>query len=182
VEPTILLKDDHRTIEKILEALFALGRSCELGQCVNKFVVDQATNILQNFIDRYHHGKEEKCLFPILAAHGVNNEGGPIEVMLEEHILARHYIAAFKEVINNFQAGDPSMEKVIVREAGRYVRLIRGHMLKEEKILFPQILNLASKERQAIATRIKRFDQEEIGEATLKKFDQMINEFEKIFL
>jgi len=177
-----MLKNEHRTIEKILEALYALGRSCELGHCVNKIVVQQAVDLLQSFIDFCHHGKEEKFLFPALVAKGVAKEGGPISVMLEEHVLARQHIAALKAVINNFQAGDPLTEKIIVREAGKYVRLIRGHIVKEEKILFPLVPNyLTLEERQSIALQIKQFETEVIGEANLKKYENMVSEFEKYF-
>jgi hemerythrin-like domain-containing protein len=35
---------------------------------------------LRGFADRTHHAKEERSLFPALAAAGISSEGGPIEV------------------------------------------------------------------------------------------------------
>jgi len=47
--------------------------------------VREMADFFKNFMDRYHHAKEEKHLFVMLNARGVPRDNGPLAVMLREH-------------------------------------------------------------------------------------------------
>ena len=51
------------------------------------------------FADKCHHGKEEDVLFPELEKAGIARQGGPIGVMLHEHVSGREFIRRMSEAL-----------------------------------------------------------------------------------
>jgi len=66
-------------------------------------------------------------LFPAMIKAGAPSEGGPIDLMLEEHAEGRALVRAMGEGVPAGQAG----------AARRYVELLRQHIEKENDVLFP---------------------------------------------
>jgi hemerythrin-like domain-containing protein len=124
--PTETLREEHRVI---LRALDALERACErlsAGQPLPRDWWSDLIQWLRGFADRNHHGKEEYCLFPAMEKAGLPFEGGPIDIMLEEHTEGRELLLAM-------ETADPA------RQAGtgrRYVHLLRDHIAKEHEVVF----------------------------------------------
>ncbi len=120
--PTQILRDEHRVILRCLELVeTAAGRTLPAGWW------EQAIRWLRAFADVNHHAKEERFLFPALAKAGLPAEGGPVDVMLQEHVQARGLIQAM-------EGGDPAQRAGAAR---RYVQLLRDHIDKENGVLFP---------------------------------------------
>lgn len=89
-------------------------------------------DFLREFADKCHHGKEEGILFPAMIAAGVPDRGGPIGVMMAEHIQGRGYIHDMLEALDGLEDYD-RFEK-----AGRsYIELLKVHIQKENNVLFP---------------------------------------------
>ena len=53
-----------------------------------------------------HHGKEEDILFAAMAENGFPTEGGPIAVMLAEHVRGRAFIQAMAQAVEGSRALD----------------------------------------------------------------------------
>jgi len=125
--PTQVLIEEHRVI---LRALGTLERGAERltgGAALPAGWWDELVEWLRAFADRNHHAKEEQLLFPAMVKRGVPQEGGPIGVMLAEHVRGRALVAAMA-------AGEPAHR---VTKAREYVALLRQHIDKENGILFP---------------------------------------------
>ena len=54
---------------------------------------------LKEFADKCHHGKEEGILFPALTAAGLPSQGGPVGVMLHEHVEGRALIQEMEKAV-----------------------------------------------------------------------------------
>jgi hemerythrin-like domain-containing protein len=126
--PIDLLREEHRVI---LGALDALERAAERGAAGGP-VADAwwsaVVTWLRAFADRNHHAKEETALFPAMVKAGVPSEsGGPIAVMLEEHVEGRRLVAAIES----------AAAAARVAACRDYVALLRGHIDKENGIVFP---------------------------------------------
>ena len=92
--------------------------------------------LITNYADGFHHGKEEKILFPALEAKGFSPNQGPVAVMLSEHIQGRNFVKAMAESIALYKKSDtPALEQVFINMTG-YVNLLRNHISKENNILF----------------------------------------------
>ena len=77
-KPTEILSDEHRVIERVLNALDRLT-AVPVNPSLEQW--RKALEFLRNFADQCHHFKEEKVLFPAMEEHGIPREGGPIGMM-----------------------------------------------------------------------------------------------------
>lgn len=125
--PTDVLREEHRVILKALDVLDVARERLSAGEPVADAAWHALLDWLRASADARHHAKEEQVLFPAMLRAGVPGEGGPIDVMLEEHELGRSLVAAMREGPATLRAA----------AADRYVRLLRDHIDKENLVLFP---------------------------------------------
>ncbi|MBI2216860.1 MAG: hemerythrin domain-containing protein [Candidatus Rokubacteria bacterium] len=123
--PTETLRHEHVLILRALDVAEAAAATLERGDDPGDAFWTGLVGWLRGFADRNHHGKEEQALFPAMQKAGVPSEGGPIGVMLAEHVDGRAFIRAM-ELGGRQRAG----------AARGYVRLLRAHIEKENEVLF----------------------------------------------
>lgn len=112
--------------------------------------LEDIVGFIHVFADKYHHAKEEDTLFPAMADAGIPREGGPIAVMLAEHVKGREYVKKVKDAIPAYQGGDPKAAPKIPANARSYIALLRQHIDKEDFVLYPmadRVLSEAAQER-----------------------------------
>jgi len=143
--PTQLLKDEHRVIEKVLDAL-----ERQLPDPVDVKFFRQVIDFLRNFADGCHHAKEENELFPVLESMGIPREQGPIGCMLDEHEMGRALIRRIESKIDSAAAGDPGAASVLRSAATAYIKLLREHINKEDNVLFVMADRVLGHEAQAL--------------------------------
>ena len=91
-----------------------------------------------------HAENEERALFPDLEP-SLGGEGGPLAVLTEEHhVLHGH--------LDRMTADPPRWELEQVLDV--FLRVLRGHIEKEEDVLFPAAARLIDE------TRLERMDRE----------------------
>ena len=126
------LVSDHDTILNGLDVLSRMLSPEIFPGHVSFEDLEEMVLFLQNFADRYHHGKEEGSLFPAMIAHGVPDRGGPIAVMMAEHIQGRGFVHEMDEAL------DEPVDLDRFSQAGsKYISLLRSHIQKENSVLFP---------------------------------------------
>ncbi len=136
--PTAELREEHQLILKVVDVLEEIiGRGSTPDDLDLEGVSDCIT-FFRQFTDACHHGKEEGLLFPELQAHGMPAHGGPIAVMLEEHRIGRALVARMAESADSVRGGQDRGEGSarLIGAARDYVELIRGHISKEDGVLF----------------------------------------------
>jgi len=74
---TKLLKEEHRAIEKVLNALEAFALKLEKGEKVNAEILEKSVDFIRTFADRCHHGKEEDRLFQFMVRQGFQRTVDP---------------------------------------------------------------------------------------------------------
>jgi hemerythrin-like domain-containing protein len=125
---TDILRSEHVLVLEALDVLERAAWASQHGAAPSEEWWRALLAWLRTFADRNHHAKEERALFPALAQAGVPaGEGGPIGVMLEEHVEGRGLIAAM-------EAPHPGARAIA---AQAYVGLLRAHIEKENGVLFP---------------------------------------------
>lgn len=134
--PMSVLRQEHRVILDVVRVLETLlARAAETGSW-DLEELDDCVAFFQAFADACHHGKEEDLLFPELVARGLPEDTGPIAVMLEEHRLGRALVARMAEALPGLEEGNPASRLAFRRAAEGYAELIRGHISKEDGVLF----------------------------------------------
>jgi len=86
-----------------------------------------------------HFDLEERALFPVLARH-IGDTQGPLAVMNAEHLMFRQLLASLTAAA---QAGEEEQQRVCAHDLAE---LLRGHIAKEDGVLFPLALQLLSPE------------------------------------
>ncbi|NOY14109.1 MAG: cation-binding protein, partial [Deltaproteobacteria bacterium] len=96
-----------------------------------------AVDFIRNYADRFHHAKEEDVLFVALVDNGMPAKQSPIEAMLIEHDQGRAFVRALESAAEKALAGEPGQIPLIAANAKGYAELLRGHIDKEDNILYP---------------------------------------------
>ena len=174
------LMTEHRAIERMLAVLDAAAGRIEAGEKVRAGLFREAVDFVRNFADRCHHGKEEENLFPRLEQRGVPSSGGPIGVMLFEHEEGRGLIGAIDAALDAYERGDAAAARTIAQSARAYVELLRGHIWKEENVLFPmadQVLN--AEDQGDLAERFERIETEVMGPGVHERYHELLDALER---
>lgn len=136
MRPTDELVSEHRVI---LQVLMALERKVREAEQTGRLPVEFLRGLLTfsgGFIDRCHHAKEERCLFPCLDRRGIPTTGGLVEVLLEEHAAGRQLVGRIGALLERYESGGAAAAEVL--DACRsYADLLRQHIMKEDDVLFP---------------------------------------------
>jgi hemerythrin-like domain-containing protein len=171
MEATRILMEEHRVIERVINALEAGADRLEAGEQVRPGFFIQATDFIKGFADGCHHQKEEGVLFAAMRDHGMPVEGGPIAVMLNEHEQGRVYTRDLRAAAEKLQSGDASARPEVVRNALGYAALLRQHILKEDNVLFSMADQVIPPSQHA--QLLKDFDEvehAEVGEGVHEKY------------
>jgi hemerythrin-like domain-containing protein len=183
MKATEILMEEHVVIERVLTALETALQRLEGGKTIRPGFFIESADFFKGFADGCHHKKEEDVLFPALTAHGLPKQGGPVQVMLTEHVQGRRFVAQMREAAQRWEAGEQPARQHVVSAATKYVELLRNHIFKENNVLFPmadQIVPPA--EQHQITQDFERVEHEETGEGIHEKYlaltEKLENELE----
>lgn len=169
--PFHILKHEHRIIERALRALDGVCMRLEGGTMVPAGALIEVVDFITMFADHYHHGKEEKFLFPALEQRGITREGGPLGVMEYEHQVERELIADLRQAAELYREGDETAARSFVATARDYLRLLVEHIEKEDTILFRIGDEMLEEEDQIALARSFRQVDSALGGRTLADFE-----------
>ena len=175
-KPTEILSDEHRVIERVLDALQRLTALPVNGSLEHW---QKALEFFHHFADQCHHFKEEKVLFPAMEAHGIPNEGGPIGMMLAEHEEGRSYVRAMLAAISLIEAKNEAAKESLLSSAQAYGRLLREHIQKEDDVLFRMADEvIPDEEQKKLAAAFGQYEAEEMGAGVHEKYLRIAQELE----
>jgi hemerythrin-like domain-containing protein len=134
---TQVMVDEHRLILRMIALVEQNTALMEEGRFRDwPFFLD-AVDFIRNFSDRFHHAKEEDVLFAALIRNGMPAQQSPIEAMRIEHEQGRAHVLALEDAARSAQAGESGQIPLIAAHAKGYTSLLRGHIDKEDTILYP---------------------------------------------
>ncbi len=171
MRPVEILMQEHRVIEVALSCLEAMVQKAEADNRLEQEPAEQIVDLIRNFADRCHHGKEEDRLFPALVAKGMPKEGGPIAVMLAEHDMGREFVGRMAQSIESAAQGDQQGLQEFSSAAYGYINLLRAHIQKEDRILFPMADRFLNNEDQkALLAEFARVESDHMGAGTHERY------------
>jgi hemerythrin-like domain-containing protein len=177
------LKKEHEAIETMLKILEAVCGRLQAGEKTDPADLDRIVEFFRVFADRCHHGKEEELFFPALEMAGIPKEGGPIGVMLGEHDRMRALMRGLAEAVDRHRAGEPKARAEIVRHASYYAATLRGHIEKENNVLFKMAeMHLSPDEEKELAERFEFMEVEKIGAGKHEELHAVLDRLEGIYL
>lgn len=134
---TKVMVEEHQLILRMITLVEKNTTLLEQGKFRNwQFYLD-AVDFIRNYADRFHHAKEEDVLFVELIENGMPEKQSPIEAMHMEHDQGRAHVRAIEAAAQKALAGEPGQGAIIAEHAKGYAALLRGHIDKEDNILYP---------------------------------------------
>lgn len=178
--PTEILKEEHQAVLTVLDILDKLSQRIRTGQEIKVEDLDQLLEILKEYVDRNHHGKEEEIFFPALEKLGLSRESGPVGVMLMEHDNGRQYIQGMRDAVAEFKAGNSEALKKFATYASYYTELMNEHIYKENNILYPMSdMHLSQEEKSLILEDFANIEKERIGTGKAEEYLRRISDLQK---
>lgn len=167
---------EHDIIERALTLLEAVAARIDANQPVPADFVRWAPEFFSRFADKCHHAKEEDVFFPLLKERGIPEEGGPIGVMLNEHVLGRDCVRRMREASEKAEFDGAQF----VAAARQLVPLLRQHIFKENNVLFKMAENVLNEADDGILfDRFTEVEQERELAGLHEKYNAEVTGWEK---
>jgi hemerythrin-like domain-containing protein len=107
-------------------------------------------------------------------------DAGPIAVMMHEHALGRNEVAAIADALGRFTGGDASAAQPLAEHLLAYAALLRGHIDKENNVLFAMADKvLSATDQEQLYKAFEVIEAEEIGEGVHEQYHQFAHELMK---
>ena len=174
---TQVMVEEHQLILRMIALVEQNTARLEAGRFYDWYFYLDAVDFIRNYADRFHHAKEENVLFAELVKNGMPEKRSPIEAMHIEHEQGRAHVRAIEAAAKKALNGEPGQETILIEHAKGYASLLRGHIEKEDTILYPlaeRVLPTQIRERMllAYAEAVARTPGLE------KKYQQMVANYE----
>lgn len=174
---TSSLVRDHEVILRMLERLESKLEGWRSSNRVDDKSLNTFLDFAKTFIDKCHHGKEERCLFPCLERRGIPREYGPIGVMLHEHEQGRQIIRQIEQSLPNLGGPGPKHLEVI-KLCESYIDLLRQHIEKENGVLFPMGESVTSEEDKSSTNMCyEHIESIEVGREVHERYERLTDSF-----
>lgn len=148
------LKNDHITVRRLGTIVQNCSDKLYLNQDIPIEDIELISVIIEEFVDRFHHGKEEQAYFP--ETKDKDSFGEDIRKFLIEHELGRRIARMLRGHLNSWKKGIDSREPV-ARFLKSYAVFISDHTGKEDKFfdLVEEKKSITEQEDQML---IKHYD------------------------
>ena len=175
---TEILHRDFDTTRRVLQILENASNCLDNDKPVSKETFNEIIDIINGFTHRCHQEKEDKVLLPFLKDVRGGEKKDFLGQLLMEHVSARDEIRNLSVAINYIYQGKKAKKK-ITKIAQKYIKFMDKHIRTEEKILFPWINKVLTRDEQMIL--IKKFEaieKEDIDAGVHEKYTAIIERLE----
>jgi len=138
MKPRGPLMTEHRLIEKMLNIIEKELDMIKKNNTMNPVFIDTIVDFIKIYADRTHHGKEEDILFYKLKNKNLSAEDDRMmQELVSDHTAARKMVSGLIEANKKYVNGDSSGIKTIIELLSELISFYPPHILKEDKIFFP---------------------------------------------
>lgn len=161
VTPTDILGADHRLIQTVMNAIGNLHVSLGGGKPIPMTTVQNLCEFFQQFVDGYHHEKEEHCLWPALQKKGLSAEGYPLADIIAGHKRSHRLFADWVEASGAYIATRGIAKQPLIAALQDLPRTYLGLLWEEDQLLFPIVETiLTPNDQQGLFERFASIDLE----------------------
>ena len=173
------LLTEHVTIRRILGILAHTADQLDAGVPVDADDLANLTQVLQIFVERSHHGKEERKLFPAIEAAGLHEYRDTVSALIADHGKTRQYVGTMNTAGWNYGKGRETAGPEFAAAARTYVALMAEHMEREERELFAAAeAHLSPEEDAALAASFSHMNDHEMGPDRVAAMESILEKME----
>ena len=159
------LVQEHRLIRQYLDNLAFAVERLEHGDRPPKEFFENAVLFAREFVDGYHHFKEEHQMFVLLAQKMKGKHDAAIEGLRYQHERGRTIVSAVADAIAGYDRGEDRAAVAILESCAAFGSLLRQHINREDSVFYPMAKKELSQEDQArLQEEFRRADEKAGGE------------------
>lgn len=137
MSPVEILVNEHKIIVVGLDCLVKMVEEGIMMKKLRYLQAEELVNLFRNYADRWHHAKEETFLFEAMKAKKLKELDGHVNDLSGEHTKGRSFVKGMFDSFREAAHGDMAEVMNFAKHARNYLDLLRGHILKEDKVIFP---------------------------------------------
>ena len=178
-EPNQILKQEHHATEELLNAMDGMAiQAGVLGKPPVKDI-EKALTVIIGFVDKCHHMKEEKVLFPSLSRASPDVGAELARRLTSDHLAFRQLADSMKTALTRV-GSDSQARTLLVKHIGTYTRLVRAHIGVEETDLFREVDKaIQPDERAEISIQFERIEENVVGHGMHEKYHSIVESLSK---
>jgi len=159
MKPIGSLMIEHRVIERMLALLNYQHTQIIKDRKVDSPVIDVAIDFFTTYVDRFHHGKEERVLFRELEGKPLSTEHKQLmDDLIKEHIYTRNTVEKLKNAREHLDTEKDSLDEII-KCVEIILKWYPAHIEKEDKhFFFPAMEYLSLQQQTAMLEEFWEFD------------------------
>jgi hemerythrin-like domain-containing protein len=171
MNPLSSMIEEHGIILRVILVLNGLVRRVQSGEDMLREPFDKVLEIIRDFVDECHHGKEEIVLFPLVKILG-DVEARDVSMFLEDHEKGRNFIKALRESVSGGNS------QGVIMNAKGYSGVLLTH-IKKENMTFPAwIEKLSNAQKEEISEKFEEIEEKTIGLGMHQAYVQKLNEIQ----
>lgn len=171
-----IIQAEHRAYAAVLDSLDNLVRDIETrGRSPDFELFHLILEYIRDFIDRYHHPKEDHYLFKALRQRAPEVLPA-LEALEDEHKRGPELIRALDWALREYQGLGATAYSCFRDAARQYLAFERAHMRREETEIIPLArVRLTAEDWQVIDAAFTENDDPVFGAAPTKRFEKLFS-------
>jgi hemerythrin-like domain-containing protein len=177
MKPIVDVTVEHGIIRVMLRVLEKICGKIESGETVPAEHFWQVLTFISEFVDKCHHGKEEKFLFPVMRESQFPDEHALVDELMEEHAAGRNFALGMAEAmkVKDFVC--------FSQNARGYISLVDRHIDKENNVFFPMAeKTLSNEKKNEMEVGFEDFEKNVIGEGRHNELREMALGMKSVYI
>jgi hemerythrin-like domain-containing protein len=173
------LEQEHRMILEALQA-FESYLSRALHRSVDEHDLARFVLFFRGYVDGIHHEREETLLLPALVRHDYGAASGPLAHVREQHRREHHLLQNLVSLA--FRRGGCPASSPELQACGRsYVDFERGHLQREDTLLYPVAKLLLRREEARLTRESARFDADHDASGQCAWLERLLGDLRDVY-
>jgi hemerythrin-like domain-containing protein len=162
-----VIHDEHRVIRDFIDKVQISLELLAKGEHPPRRFFELAVQFTKDYIERFHHFKEELVLFVKLAERMGGKIDAHIDSLREQHNRSRFFISEVIQSLEGYEKGNQGLTNNLFSNFGYYTSLERAHLNRENHVFIPLISQQFSDAEQEEFVEIFRQEERHLGEGYL---------------
>ena len=147
------LTNDHRIIARVLTAFEQFITEAEASETLDLVEFGRFTVFFREFVELWHHEREENLLLPAMESIGYARNAAPIVHIREDHERERNHLLELRRAAVRLRPLQQQEKSRVLAIARDLVTFERTHMKKENELLYPALQRELSAEKASALNR-----------------------------
>ena len=176
------LRTEHRAVARMLDIMDEIAASTRRGEPQNADDVSEIIEFLRVFVDKCHHAKEERLLFPAMRAAGASGAEETLGSLFADHAHGREAVTRMASMVPRLDA-DEFTSRALAEAIDGYTQLLRAHIVREERDCFDVAdRELPATVQEQLNDGYDRIEVEVVGGGVHERFHALLDRLSQAYL